>query len=100
MEISDLLDKLKALQIEQNKIIEEISTRHNPEAKEVKSTEDPNKISIGDHVQLLTGGLKCKRGDIARVTSISPSSISFVVLRNNHRTYRKPKNIQKVKKTK
>lgn len=97
MEISDLLKKLKNLQIEQDKVIAEISLRTSSLTKQPSppKDEDPNKIRIGDHVTLLTGGIKCRKGDVAKVTSVSPSSISFVVLRNSHRTYRKPKNVKK-----
>jgi hypothetical protein len=96
MEINQLLDKLKELQLEQDKIIKDIASITSTQPDPPK--EDLNRIRIGDHVKLLTGGLKCKKGDIAEVTSVSPSSISFIVLRNSHRTYRKPKNLQKVLK--
>jgi hypothetical protein len=99
MEITDLLKKLKDLQLEQDKIIAEITSKAASRTKQPNpSKEDSTKIRVGDHIKLLTGGLKCKRGDIAEVTSVSPSSISFIVLRNSHQTYRKPKNVSKVAK--
>ena len=96
MEINQLIEELQKLHLEQGQIIKEIISRASEQPEPPK--EDPDRIQIGDHVKLLTGGLKCKKGDIAEVTSVSPSSISFVVLRNNYRTYRKPKNVQKVLK--
>lgn len=91
MDISDLIAQLSKLQIEQNKIIEQIAIRtRSNKAKPIDI------IHIGDHVVLLTGGIKCIKGDKARVTKVTESAVHFTVLRNNHNTYKKHRNVQKI----
>jgi len=72
MNITDLIAQLSELQLEQNKILAQIATRTGATKTESKDT-----IHIGDHVLLLTCGIRCiKKGDKARVTKVM-----------NHRTH-------------
>ena len=64
--------------------------------KKPRAQEEDTKIRKGDHVVLLTGGVLCSKGDKARVTKVTDSTVHFHVLRNNHYTYKKHKNVQKV----
>jgi hypothetical protein len=88
MEVSDLIAQLAKLQLEQDTILARL-------ADIASETQDEAKIRIGDHVTLLTGGVRCIKGDIALVTKITKSSVFFTVLRNGHNTYKQHKNVQK-----
>ena len=91
MDIPALIKKLSQLQLEQNKIIEQITARAT-----ATPTEPEDTIHIGDHVLLLTGGIRCIKGDRARVTKVTDSAVHFTVIRNNHNTYQKRRNVQKI----
>ena len=102
MNVSDLVAKLASLQIEQNNIIQQLADRakdteaETEEDKKPAAQKEDTEIHIGDHVLLLTGGVLCSKGDRARITKVTKSNVHFVVLRNNHHTYKKYKNVQKV----
>ena len=92
MDISAFIKKLSQLQLEQNKIIEQITARAT-----ATPTEPEDTIHIGDHVLLLTGGItRCIKGDKAQVTKVTKSAVHFTVLRNNHNTYKRHRNVQKI----
>ena len=97
MEIADIVTKLAKLQIEQNYLIRELSGKtkivenKTPAPKPVN-----NKILVGNHVILLTGGILCNKGDKGLVTKVTDSTVHFTVLRNKHNTYTKYRNIRKV----
>jgi len=92
MDIPDLIKQLSQLQLEQNKIIEQILAAR----VTATPTEPEDTIHIGDHVLLLTGGIRCLKGDRARVTKVTDSAVHFTVLRNKHNTYKKHRNVQKI----
>ena len=92
MNISDLVKQLSQLQLEQNKIIEQILAARDT----TTLTEPEDTIHIGDHVLLLTGGIRCIKGDKARVTKVTDSAVHFVVIRNKHNTYKKHRNVRKI----
>jgi len=98
MEIADIVAKLAKLQIEQNYLIRELSNK--AKIVEDKTPAPPklvnNKILVGDHVILLTGGILCNKGDKGLVTKVTDSTVHFTVLRNKHNTYKKYKNVCKV----
>ena len=101
MNVSDLVAKLTKLQIEQDDIIQQLTdrakdTEAETEDKKPAAQEADTEIHKGDHVLLLTGGVLCSKGDRARITKVTKSNVHFVVLRNNHHTYKKHKNVQKV----
>ena len=96
MEISDLVAQLNKLQIEQNKILEQIADRSKPADKKPKAAKVDKDLAVGDNIVLLTNGAKCRKGGKARVTKITLSTVHFVVLRNNHHTYKKHRNVQKI----
>jgi transcription antitermination factor NusG len=89
MDVSELVAKLAKLQLEQQDIIEQL-------ASIAAETQDESAIRVGDYVTLLTGGVRCHKGDRARVTKINKSSIHFTVLRNQHNTYKHYSNVQKI----
>jgi len=91
MSIPDLVAQLSKLQLEQDKIIKQIAIRAT-----ATQTEPDDMIHIGDHVLLLSGGIRCIKGDKAKVTKVTDSAIHFTVLRNKHNTYKKHRNIQKI----
>ena len=91
MNITDLIAQLSELQLEQNKILAQIAARTGSTKAESKDT-----IHIGDHVLLLTGDTKCTKGDNARVTKVTKTAVHFIVLRNQHNTYKRHRNVQKV----
>ena len=83
MDIPALIKKLSQLQLEQNKIIEQITARAT-----ATPTEPEDTIHIGDHVLLLTGGIRCIKGDRrARVTKVTDSAVHFTVIRIVFVTY-------------
>jgi len=91
MDIPALIEQLSKLQLEQNKIIEQIAARVT-----ATPTEPEDTIHIGDHVLLLTGGIRCIKGDKARVTKVTDSAVHFIVIRNKHNTYKKHRNVRKI----
>ena len=91
MDIPALIKQLSQLQLEQNKIIEQITARAT-----ATPTEPEDTIHIGDHVLLLTGGIRCIKGDSARVTKVSDSAVHFTEIRNKHNTYKKHRNVRKI----
>ena len=106
MDISSLVDKLKELQIEQDKILQQIrvinesdTNRHKsegPTSTRAGPRNTSTSLSVGDHVTLLTGGIKCNKGDIARITRITDKWVHFVVLRSNQESYKKQRNVRKI----
>jgi hypothetical protein len=92
-EISDLLTQLARLQLEQSEVIEQLAKKT---AELDTETQDESEIRVGDHVLLLTGGVRCVKGDRARVTKVTRSSVHFTVLRNQHSTYKQRRNVRKV----
>jgi len=91
MDIPALIQQLSKLQLEQNKIIEQIAAKVTATPMKPEDT-----IHIGDHVLLLTGGIRCVKGDKARVTKITDSAVHFIVIRNKHNTYKKHRNVRKI----
>ena len=78
MNTSDIIERLQKLQIEQNELFAQLIT---PEAKSkgdpqpvrqkgvVKSSsEESEKLKVGDYITLLSSGVRSKKGDNARVT--------------------------------
>ena len=97
MEIADIVAKLAKLQIEQNYLLRELSNKTTiVEDKKPAPKPVNNKILVGDHVILLTGGILCNKGDKGLVTKVTDSTVHFTVLRNKHNTYKKYKNVSKV----
>ena len=92
-EISDLLTQLARLQLEQNDIIEQLARKT---AEIDIGVQDESEIRVGDHVLLLTGGVRCIKGDRARVTKVTRSSVHFTLLRNQHNTYKQHRNVRKI----
>jgi transcription antitermination factor NusG len=88
MEVSDLIAQLAKLQLEQDTILARL-------ADIASETQDETEIRVGDHVTLLTGGVRCIKGDIARVTKVTNSSVHFTILRNGHSTYKQHKNVRR-----
>ena len=104
MEVSDLVARLAELQIEQNSIIEQLANKARAietktEDKKQATQQKDTQIHTGDHVLLLTGGIKCNKGDRAKVTKVTDSSVHFTVLRNSHSTHKKHKNVKKIQQT-
>ena len=110
MKVSDLINRLAELQIEQDDIIQELANRannteHNTEAnvenkdKKSETQENDTEIRIGDHVLLLTSGRWNRKGDKAQVTKVTSSEVHFTILRNNHATYKKHRNVRKIQQT-
>ena len=99
--VPDLIAKLARLQIEQDDIIQQLANRTRDtetttKDKKPRAQGEDTEIHIGDHILLLTGGLLANKGDRARVTKVSKSTVHLTVLCNGHNTYRKYKNVQKV----
>ena len=93
MNIPDLIAQLSKLQLEQNKILAQIARTRTGATK----MESEDTIHIGDHVLLLTGGItRCIKGDKAQVMKVTKSAVHFTVLRNNHNTYKRHRNVQKI----
>jgi hypothetical protein len=97
MNTTDIIERLQQLQIEQNELFAQLTT---PEAKSkgvVKNnSEEGNELKIGDHITLLSSGVRSKKGDTARVTATKGKTVKFVVVRNGHSTHRKRNNVRKV----
>ena len=104
METSDIIKQLQKLQIEQNKLLSQLSASEAEKTKviatqrKVKSekTLDRKDIKVGDQVTLLTTGVRSRKGDKAKVTGIRGKTNFFTVIRNGHSTHRKTNNVRKV----
>ena len=107
MEVADIIKRLQELQIEESFLLAELASRETangssrprtlPVSRRQNKTQDKTQLKVGDEVLLLTGGVKCRKGDTATVTKVSPKSIHFTVHRNGHTTYKLPKNVQRIK---
>ena len=104
METSDIIKQLQKLQIEQNKLLSQLSASEAEKAKviatqkKVKSEKTPDKkdLKAGDQVTLLTTRVRSRKGDKAKVTGIRGKTIFFTVIRNGHSTHRKANNVRKI----
>ena len=104
METSDIIKQLQKLQIEQNKLLSQLSASEAEKAKvivtqkKVKSEKTPDKkdLKAGDQVTLLTTGVRSRKGDKAKVTGIRGKTIFFTVIQNGHSTHRKSNNVRKI----
>jgi len=106
MEVADIIKRLQELQIEESFLLAELASRETgdgpsrprtlPSSQRRNKTQDRTQIKVGDEVLLLTGGVKCRKGDKATVTKVSPKSIHFTVRRNGHTTYKLPENVQRI----
>ena len=95
-DVSELVAKLAKLQLEQQEIIEQLASIAAGTQNAAEPTQDESAIRVGDYVTLLRGGVRCNKGDKARVTKINKSSIHFTVLRNQHNTYKHYSNVRKI----
>ena len=108
MDTSEIIQRLRDLQIKQNKLFQELHRRTKqlkPEPAAQAMSSPVNKgmeptmsedLKGGDTITLLTNGTQCKKGDKAKVVHITNSAVHFTVIRNGHSMYKKPKNIRKV----
>ena len=97
MEISDIIKQLQKLQIDQNKLLSQLSALETEKARvESEKTQDKKDLKVGDQVTLLTTGVRSRKGDEAKVTGIRGKTIFFTVIRNGHSTHRKANNVRKV----
>ena len=106
MEVADIIKRLQELQIEESNLLAELASRErNNEAlraypqhpsQRPNRANDKNQIKIGDKVLLLTGGVRCRKGDTATVTKVSPKTIHFTVHRTGHATYKRVENVKRI----
>ena len=85
MNITNIIAQLSELQLEQNKILAQIARTRTGATK----MESEDTIHIGDHVLLLTGGIRCIKGDKAQVTEVTESAAV-------HFTVEYSRNVQKI----
>ena len=109
MSTSDIIKRLSKLQLEQNTLIAQLIKQNNKEVPSIKGGLKPPKhksaedsgsgsndsIKVGDHITLLTNGVRSKKGDEATVFDIKGKTVKFVVNKNGHNTYRKIHNVHK-----
>ena len=106
MEVADIIKRLQELQIEENTLLAELMSRGTgdglsrsrtlPPSQRENRAQDRRRVKVGDDILLLTGGVRCRKGDKATVTKVSPKSIHFTVHRNGITTYKRPENIQRI----
>ena len=106
MEVADIIKRLQQLQIEESNLLAELAARErdieaprpHPQlpSQRRNKTNDRKPLEIGDKVLLLTRGVKCRKGDTATVTKVSPNTIHFTVHRTGHQTYKRVENVRKV----
>ena len=82
----DLIQQLRKLQIEENKILDQLAAIRRGKQE----------LQVGDTVKLLTKGVRSTRGDLAVVTKVTGSSVHLRIKGTGHHTRRAPKNVQKV----
>jgi hypothetical protein len=103
MDVSALIAQLAKLQLEQDYIIAQLaSIAAEPQGEPANiavESQDETEIRVGDHVILLTGGVRCIKGDTARVTKVTNSSVFFTIIRNQHNTYKQHRNVRKIQPT-
>ena len=97
MNTSDIIERLQKVQIKQNELFAQLIT---PEAKSKgvakSSSEESEKLKIGDYITLLSSSVRSKKGDKARVTGTKGKTVKFVVVRHGHNTHRKRNNVRKL----
>ena len=106
MEVADIIKRLQQLQIEESALLAELALRATdngvpapsplPTSQRNDKTTDQRRVKVGDKVLLLTGGARCRKGDTATVTKVSPKTVHFTVHRNGHNTYKRPENVQRI----
>ena len=108
MSTSNIIERLSKLQLEQNSLIAQLINQNNKKVPNIKGGLKPPKqksseknesgknssIKVGDHIILLTNGVRSKKGDEATVLDIKGKTIKLVVNRNGHNTYRKSHNVR------
>ena len=94
LSVEEITERLNTLQIEQRELTQQLA-KH---AKKNQTKQDKSDISIGDIIEILTPGVRCKRGDKGVVRKVKSTTIYFDVIKNGHSTYRKRKNIKKIQK--
>ena len=104
-----LIRELKELRIEQSVLTRQVSVldnKINSLEKQIHTIAQPKSrhstesdLQIGDIIVLLTKGVRCRKGDRARVTKVNPlpypGTVHFTVLHNKHTTYKKRSNVKK-----
>ena len=117
--MNDLIRELKELRIEQSQLVQQVYnldnkinnlenriqnvTQRKPTSKtDVQPKSGPSEesdLQVGDIVVLLTKGVRCRKGDRARVSKITSfpyaCTVYFIVLRNNHNTHKNRTNVRK-----
>ena len=106
MEVADIIKRLQQLQIEESNLLAELAARerdievprHHPQlpSRSRNKANDKEPLEIGDRVLLLTRGARCRKGDTATVTKVSPTTVHFIVHRTEHHTYKKVENVRKI----
>ena len=107
MEVADIIRRLQELQIEESNLLAELASRergnetprNHPQfqsQRQNRANDRKQEINIGDKVLLLTGGIRCRKGDKATVTKVSPKTIHFTVHRTGHTTYKRVENVKKI----
>ena len=106
MEVADIIKRLQQLQLEESNLLAELAARERdieaprahpqlPSQRRNRAT-DRKQLEIGDKVLLLTGGVRCRKGDTATVTKVSPKTIHFTVHRTGHTTHKRVENVRKI----
>lgn len=107
MNIEEILKRLKELQLEQTKLIDQLNEVYNINDDSLEGNNDStaklkqptglgrDTISIGDVVTVKTSGIKCKVGDTATVTRVNKKTVNIRVNRNGYHTHRKFSNVDK-----
>ena len=106
MKVADIIKQLQELQIEESTLLAELAQREAgngasesyslPNNQRKNKTRRKKQIGVGDEVLLLTGGVKCRKGDKATVTKIGPKTAHFTVHRNGHTTYTLVENVRRI----
>ena len=90
-EEEELIQELERLHIRQAEIISKL---HQKRSNQKSPRRDTN-LKPGDKVQLLTKGVLSAKGDLAQITRINGDTVHLKILKNDHHTHRKIKNVRR-----
>ena len=87
----ELVQELERLHIRQAEIISKLQQKRSNR----KSSRQDTNLKPGDKVQLLTKGVLSAKGDLAQIIRISGDTVHLKILKNDHHTHRKIKNVRR-----
>ena len=92
---TEIIIELKSLSLRTSELICELETVRKmsiPRAAPKRASEE---LKEGDHIVLLTPGVRVKKGETATITEIKGNTIHFITNHTRRRSHKKAHNVKK-----